>query len=147
MDLGGGRMRVWLYVALLFAWVSTATAAGPPSGHTDALPWFKNSFLDLPEDLAEAKKRGKRLILYFHQDGCPYCAKLLRDNFGQREIVLATQRDFDVIGIKLWGDRPVIDFSGHGVSEKEFSANLKVMFTPTLLFLKTASEVVMRING
>ncbi len=140
-------MRVCLCFALLFAWFSTAAAEEPPSGHTDALPWFKDSFLDLPEDVADAEKRGKRLILYFHQDGCPYCAKLLRDNFGQREIVLATQRDFDVIEINLWGDRSVIDFSGHEVTEKEFAANLKVMFTPTLLFLNAAAEVVMRING
>ena len=29
--------------------------------------WFKQSFLDLQEDVADAKAEGKRIILYFHQ--------------------------------------------------------------------------------
>ena len=59
--------------------------------------WFKESFLDIREDIAEATTTGRRVLLYFYQDGCPYCAKLLNDNFGNREIAEKTQQGFDVI--------------------------------------------------
>ncbi|EGW54888.1 thioredoxin SoxW [endosymbiont of Tevnia jerichonana (vent Tica)] len=47
-------------------------------GYHEKPDWFKQSFLDLQEDVEAAAGEGKRLLLYFHQDGCPYCAKLLR---------------------------------------------------------------------
>ena len=55
-------------------------------GHEQVPDWFKVSFLDLYEDVAEAAESDKRLMVYFFQDGCPYCKKLLEDNFGQRAI-------------------------------------------------------------
>ncbi|MEE9444257.1 MAG: thioredoxin, partial [Cocleimonas sp.] len=33
--------------------------------------WFKESFLDLDEDVGDATNAGKRLALYFWQPGCP----------------------------------------------------------------------------
>ena len=39
--------------------------------------WFKESFLDFEEDVDEAAAAGKRVMIYFHQEGCPYCAKLV----------------------------------------------------------------------
>jgi thioredoxin-related protein len=109
--------------------------------------WFKNSFLDLREDLEEAKAEGKRLILYFHQDGCPYCAKLLNENFSIRTIVDKTQQDFQLVAINIWGDREVTGLNGEATTEKEFAASLKVMYTPTLLFLDEQGARVLRVNG
>lgn len=109
--------------------------------------WFKASFLDIREDVAEAEEYNKRLILYFYQDGCPYCNKLLRDNFGQREIAFKTRKYFDVVAINIWGDREVTDFHGNETTEKQFARDLKVRFTPTLLLLDESGFPVVRING
>jgi thioredoxin-related protein len=109
--------------------------------------WFKKSFLDLPHDVAEAARDGKRLMLYFGQDGCPYCAELFNNNFSQAHIVEYTRRHFDAIDFNLWGDREVTDFSGNTLPEKEFAAKLKVWFTPTLLFFNEKGEQVLRVNG
>lgn len=116
-------------------------------GYEEKPDWFKLSFLDLREDVEEAKAAGKRVMLYFYQDGCPYCAKLLQDNFGQREIAEKTQEHFDVIAINMWGNREVTDMAGKVVTEKDFAANRRVMFTPTLLFLDEQGEVALRVNG
>jgi thioredoxin-related protein len=116
-------------------------------GHEPQPQWFKDSFLDIREDIAEAKAQSKRLILYFYQDGCPYCKKLLQDNFGQREISNKTQQYFELIAINMWGDREVVDLSGVQTTEKRFAKALKVMFTPTLLMLNEMGDVVLRING
>ncbi len=120
---------------------------GVNPGYHPQPEWFKQSFLDLREDAAEAAEADKRLLLYFYQDGCPYCAKLLRDNFGQREIAQKTREHYDVVAINLWGDREVIDLEGRGMTEKRFAAGLRVMFTPTLLFLDEQGRTVLRVNG
>ncbi|MDX9766862.1 MAG: thioredoxin fold domain-containing protein [Ectothiorhodospiraceae bacterium] len=109
--------------------------------------WFKESFLDIREDIREATAEGRRLLLYFYQDGCPYCKKLLTDNFGQHAIAEKTRRHFDTIAINLWGDREVTDLQGRHTTEKDFARDLRVQFTPTLLMLDERGEVVLRLNG
>jgi thioredoxin-related protein len=109
--------------------------------------WFKDSFLDLREDAASAGKSGKRLLVFFGQEGCPYCATLINNNFSQMTIVTYTRQHFDSIEINLWGDREVTDFSGQALPEKEFAAKHKVWFTPTILFFDEHGKQVLRING
>jgi len=109
--------------------------------------WFKNSFLDLKEDIHEAAAQNKRLLVYFGQNGCPYCAELFNNNFSQKHIVDYTRKHFDALEINLWGDREVTDFSGEAMSEKQFAAKHKVWFTPTILFFDKHNQQVLRING
>ncbi len=116
-------------------------------GYHEKPAWFKNSFMDIREDIADAAQAGKRVILYFYQDGCPYCAKLLDVNFAQREIAGNTQKYFDVIAINMWGALEVTDFNGKETTEKDFASGLKVMYTPTLLFLDEQGKVILRLNG
>jgi thioredoxin-related protein len=116
-------------------------------GYHDKPAWFKLSLLDIKEDVADAQKAGKRVILYFYQDGCPYCKKLLEDNFGNEQIASKTRKHFDVIAINMWGDRDVVDLQGKDTIEKEFAKQMRVMFTPTLLFLDEQGNVALRING
>lgn len=116
-------------------------------GYHEQPAWFKASFLDLREDVAEAEAAGKRLILYFYQDGCPYCAKLLRENFGDRAIADLARAHFEVIAINIWGDREVTGLEGAATTEKAFATDLGVQFTPTLVMLDESGGVVLRING
>lgn len=116
-------------------------------GYHEKPDWFKASFLDLREDIEEASSEGKRVLLYFYQDGCPYCSKLLQDNWGQRSITKKTQKYFDVIAINMWGDREVVALDGSTTTEKNFATKRKVMFTPTLLFLDEKGNDALRVNG
>jgi len=134
-----------LLVAVLCLWFALPGIAAERG--EESLPWFKQSFLDLREDVAEAKQVGRRLMLYFHQDGCPYCAKLLRDNFGQKTIADKTRKHFDVLALNIWGDREVTDITGKAMPEKEFAKAMKVQFTPTLLLLDETGDVALRLNG
>ncbi|MCK4951533.1 MAG: thioredoxin fold domain-containing protein [Gammaproteobacteria bacterium] len=148
-----------LYVALFFSlfvlFAAEVKAAQPGTldsgmvnpGYEEKPDWFKLSFLDIREDVEEATAEGKRVLLYFYQDGCPYCAKLIRDNFSQRAISEKTQKHFDVIAINMWGDKEVTDINGNETIEKEFAKSLRVMFTPTLLFLDEQGKIALRVNG
>ena len=109
--------------------------------------WFKQSFLDLREDIAEAKKSNRRVMIYFHQNNCPYCAELVNNNFSQKPVVDYMNRHFDAIHINMWGDREITYLDGKTYSEKDLAAKLKIWFTPTLLFLDEIGKVALRING
>ncbi|WP_320416252.1 thioredoxin family protein [Candidatus Reidiella endopervernicosa] len=116
-------------------------------GYVDRPAWFKQSFLDIREDVAEASSESKRVMLYFYQDGCPYCERLVRVNFAQHEIVEKTRSGFEAIAINLWGDREVTGLKGEVTTEKQFAKSLRVQFTPTLLFLDEQGKVALRVNG
>ena len=123
-----------------------------PGTYSGAVPtkypsWFKDSFLEFEDDVAEAAEQGKRLILFFHQDGCPYCNALVERNFSQKDIVEKIREHFDVVELNIWGDRSVVSVDGIEFTEKEFSAEAGVQFTPTLLFYDERGDSVLKLNG
>lgn len=115
-------------------------------GHVEHPQWFKVSFLDLFEDIEDATDNNKRLLVYYYQDGCPYCKKLLEENFSQREIAEKARAYFDVVSINLWGDKEVT-VGDKIYTEKEFAEALKVQYTPTLLFFNEDNKIAFRANG
>ncbi|MGH8801249.1 MAG: hypothetical protein ACREX6_03000, partial [Casimicrobiaceae bacterium] len=74
---------------------STVHTAETPARSADDVPrWFASSFLDFRDDLADATRANKRLLIYIGQEGCPYCRRLLAVDFAQREIVEAMHAHF-----------------------------------------------------
>ena len=109
--------------------------------------WFKESFLDFEEDVGEAAAAGKRVMIYFHQEGCPYCAKLVENSFNNPAIEAYIRKNFDSITINMWGDREIVSIGGRDFSEKTFAAALKVQYTPTLIFLDEQGKTALRLDG
>ncbi|MCC6196348.1 MAG: thioredoxin fold domain-containing protein [Burkholderiales bacterium] len=132
---------------LALAFAAGARAQQPSPFAIDVPPWFALSFLDFREDVADAARDGKRVMIYFGQDGCPYCAKLMSVNFSQPSIVAKTRKAFVPVALNLWGDREVTWIDGRRMSEKELGPVLEVQFTPTLLFLDEKGKIVARLNG
>ena len=114
---------------------------------TEYPEWFKQSFLNVQDDIAEAARAHKRVALLFTQDGCPYCNALVERNLAQKGIQDAVRQHLDVILVNMWGDREVTDVDGKVYTEKTFAAAKKVQFTPTLLFLDEQGETILRLNG
>jgi thioredoxin-related protein len=133
--------------ALCVALITPCSPAGAASTAIEIPPWFRETFLDIREDVREAAAEGKRLLVYFGQDGCPYCRELMRVNFAQKEIADLTRRRFNAVAINMWGNREVTWTDGKVRSEKDFAALMKVQFTPTLLFFDEKGAVVLRLNG
>ncbi|MDH3638832.1 MAG: thioredoxin fold domain-containing protein, partial [Gammaproteobacteria bacterium] len=114
---------------------------------TEYPPWFKESFLEFSDDVREAAQAGKRIMVMFHQTGCPYCNALVERNLSQKDIEQQVRDQFDVVALNMWGDRDVVSVDGQSYSEKTFASVLKVQFTPTLLFFDENGGVVLRIDG
>ena len=137
-----------LLALLLAVAVAAPCPAQAPSPHAIDIPrWFTETFLELRDDVREAAAQGKRVMLYFGQDGCPYCTALMQTNFSQRPIADKTRRHFVAIALNLWGDREVVWLDGRRMSEKALGRELRVQFTPTLLFLDEQGGVALRLNG
>ena len=110
--------------------------------------WFKLSFLEISEDIKEAKEQNKKgLIIYFGQKYCPYCKAHIKNNWGQNDIVKYTQKNFDVIAINVKGQRPVLNIDGKSYTEKSFSALKKTNFTPSILFYNAQGQEILRLRG
>ena len=147
-------MRIRSFIFLILAFFTQGLAAEEKQhgrmlgAKTSETPhWFKESFLEFEDDVAEAAAEGRRVMLYFHQEGCPYCAKLVEESFGDAQIEAFVREHFDGITINMWGDREVVSVAGQEFSEKTFAAALKVQYTPTLVFLDEQGKVALRLNG
>ncbi len=139
-------------ISLLLAASAVGASENQEGRYFGAIPsekpyWFKDSFLEFEEDVAEAAAAGKRVMLYFHQDGCPYCARLVEENFADPAIKAYIVDHFDGIALNMWGDREVVSVGGKAFTEKTFSTALRVQYTPTLLFLDERGKTVLRLNG
>jgi len=141
--------RLMLCVVLLWPALLSAEKTGAYLGAKPTVvpDWFKHSFLDFEEDVAEAAASGKRIMLYFHQDSCPYCARLIDENLSDPEIKSFVQKHFDVIDINMWGDREVVSIGGQSFPEKAFARALTVQYTPTMIFLNEQGKTALRLNG
>ena len=150
--------RLLAVVALLFAVAPAPSARDTVSGSAGDItfaqigdevlpPAFTETLLELPDDAAQAAKSGRRLLLYFGQQGCPYCKELMTTSFTQKDITDKVAKHFVAIGLDLFGDREVTWFDGKVRREKELAKFLKVQFTPTVLLLDENGGTIARING
>lgn len=118
-----------------------------PARAQEAPEWFAETFLDVREDVAEAAKEGRRLMLYFWLEGCPYCRQLVGVTFKDPNIVARMRRDLVAVAINVRGDREVAWTDGAKMSEKQLVALLKVRSTPTLIFFDEKGGIALRVSG
>jgi thioredoxin-related protein len=97
--------------------------------------WSGSSFLDLREDLTEATRAGKRLVVVFEQKGCLYCKKFHTEILAEKYINDYIHDNFVLVQINLWGDREVTDFDGKVMPEKQLASRWQVVNTPTAFFM------------
>jgi len=109
--------------------------------------WFKESFLDIGEDVDEAAEEERHVILFMEMNGCPYCFKMIEENFKNAPYKEFIQEHFDVIALNVKGDREVALNDEATATEKEVAGMLKVRYTPTVIFLNQENQPVARING
>ena len=133
-----GDMKLGFFILLFF--MGGACAQEHPA-------WFAQSLLVLPEEIADAAREKKRVVLYFEQEGCPYCKRMVEVSFRDPAVAKRMQERFVPIAINIWGDREVTAPGGKAMSEKQLATSLRIQFTPTLIFFDERGEVALRLNG
>ncbi|MEA3278714.1 MAG: thioredoxin fold domain-containing protein [Pseudomonadota bacterium] len=111
-------------------------------------PWFKESFLDLGEDLDEALQNGKSgLIVYFGQAHCAYCKAIMEENLSKPDLVEYVVRHFDVVGLNIHDVEELTAPDGETMTVKEYSIREKAHFTPTLIFFGKDRQKALTLRG
>ncbi|MCK4709781.1 MAG: thioredoxin fold domain-containing protein, partial [Gammaproteobacteria bacterium] len=110
--------------------------------------WFKESFLDLREDLQDALLEGKKgIALYFGQENCAYCKALMEINLTKPDIVKYVRENYDIISLDIWGSRTITLFDGTEISERDFAVQQNTNFTPSLIFFDETGKVSFKMRG
>lgn len=110
-------------------------------------PFFMQSFLNLSEDLEEARSDGKRFAVIWEQAGCSYCKEMHMVNLRKPEIYNYISDNFAVVRLNLWGSRAVTDFDGETLEERKLARKWRVNFTPTIQFFPGSLEEVGNQSG
>ncbi len=144
----------------LAAALALALLAGAPGGAASAErgkvsgavahaapDWFKQSFLEIRDDVEEAAEADKHVMLFFDLNDCPYCARMLEESFASEPYKSYVQTHFDVISINVQGDREVAFNDEITMSEKDLADLLQIRATPAILFLDAGNKPVARVNG
>ncbi len=145
------------FICSLF-WISTPVLAEQTKSETERgkflgakmsthPSWFKTSFLEIGDDVEEAADEGRHVILFMEMNGCPYCFKMIEENFKTSSYTDFIQENFDVIALNIKGDREVALNSDTSATEKKIAEIMKVRYTPTVIFLDKENNQVARING
>ena len=102
--------------------------------------WFLSSFFELADDLETATAGGKRLVLLWEQEGCPYCREMHRINLRIPEVVNYIRANYNAIQLNRGGDREGTELDGKVTTEKKLARKYRVQFTPTLQFFPKKLE-------
>lgn len=110
--------------------------------------WFAEDYADLRSNLAAAVDTGKfGLIVYFAQEECSYCDKLLEENFRGAEMKKYIQGMFEVVAIDIWSDHKVTNLLGQPMTEQILAKTQQAQLTPTLLFYDRDGSLALRLRG
>jgi len=109
--------------------------------------WFKSSFLNFPEDVEEARQQGKHVLVFLHIDECPYCARVLAENFTTGESRDFIRKHFDVVPVNIRSSVEAVWMDGKTYSERALAEHIKVRGTPTIALLDQDGNVALKVTG
>ena len=132
-----------LLAALLLA-IST------PAHPREVPEWFADAMLDARDEAADAATQGKRLMLYFWLEGCPYCQRMTSVTFRDPAVLERLKRGFVPAAINVRGDRDITWTDGATLTEKQLAAKLQVRVDVPLgdasaVHIGQAAEVVVHV--
>jgi thioredoxin-related protein len=97
--------------------------------------FFELSFGDLRAEAADARKSGQQgLVVMYHFDECPYCARMKRDVLSRPEVQAWYRKHFRAILINTRGSQEVTGFTGKPLPEKQFARAAGVRISPSFQF-------------
>jgi thioredoxin-related protein len=110
--------------------------------------WFKQSFLDLRDDLEDARKAGKRgIIVFFSFKHCSHCEAFVSTTMSDPATMNRIQEKYDVIALDIFNDTEVTDIHGNVTTIRNFAETSKARVTPTLIFYGIENEKLVKIVG
>ena len=143
-----GRLSLLTLLALSPGYPLPLQAGAEADSRDPRAFFFTQSFGDLPEELEEARQVGKiGLMLFFEQDGCPYCDRMMKTILNRPKVQDWYRERFVIIAVDINGDVELRDVDGVTLPSKAFAAHRRVKTTPTISFIDlNGAEVYRRVK-
>lgn len=98
----------------------------------------------LPDELAQALKKGSPLLVLVSLDGCPFC-KVARENYLGP---LREQEGLPVVQVDMRSSRAIRNFKGKTLTQDQLIRSWNIKVAPTVLFFGPGGvEVAERLVG
>ncbi|MDI1272330.1 thioredoxin fold domain-containing protein [Polaromonas sp.] len=121
-----------------------AGAAVFACGASVAAPAVLPASASLPDELAQALKKGMPLLVMVSLDGCPFC-KVARESY---LVPLREQQGVVVVQLDMRSRQRVKDFKGAMLTHDELIRNWGIKVAPTVLFFgRGGAEIAERMVG
>jgi len=146
-------VTITLLLVCQFAWAESDVMdkyqiGGHGKANVKYPAWFKESFLDLRDDLEDAKKVGKRgIIVFLSQKNCNHCQAFIETTLSDPVILKRVQHNYDVIALDIFNDLELTDIDGSVSTIKNFADQQRARFTPALLFYGVEGKRLLKIIG
>lgn len=130
-------------IMLISTWSNASTPRDPYKY------FFNETWGDLPEEIAKAKKEGKSgVLVFFEMDECPFCHYMKQNVINQSEVQNYYRKHFLNIVVDIEGDVEMINFNGETVKEKDFAfKEHRVRATPVIAFFDLNGKRIHRHIG
>lgn len=139
------RQLALALLALCLGFPVQLAAEDAPATRDPRAFFFAQTFGDLPEELADARESGKfGLMLFFEQEGCPYCERMMKTILNQPEVQDWYRERFVSIAVDINGDVELRDVDGITLPSKVFADHRRVKTTPTISFIDLSGAEIYR---
>lgn len=136
-----------LVLMIIAATLLFSQNAGLSFASVDPEAFFEPTFHNLPEELAMAAEEGKKLVIMYEQEGCPFCWKMRRDVLNRQEVHNYYGKRYRVIQMDIRGSLAVTDFNGEIKTQKKFSIEQNVRHTPVFIYYDENGKELHRLIG
>jgi len=102
---------------------------------------------DYRNEIATAAEDGKRLVLFFHQAGCPYCDKMRQRVHPAPKVMEYFSEHFVMMESNIRGNLDIVMPDGTPGRETDFAKKERVRATPVFIFYDTDACQALRTTG
>ena len=135
------RFQIWfILVAATFA----GLAGGGQARGEFLIESLDNDF---PAEIAAAKDEGKKLVIFFHQLGCPYCDKMRKRVLPDPKVVEYYGQHYVMVESNIKGNLDVVSPDGEPMKETELGRKYRVRATPVYVFFDDAGKKALQLTG
>jgi thioredoxin-related protein len=108
---------------------------------------FQDSFLVFPEDVRDAARDKRRVIVFFEQEGCPACLRMAKETFADAAVAARLRKEFVLIALDTFGARDTTWVDGRSRPEKDLARHLGIRGTPTVMILDERGQTAQSFVG
>lgn len=94
---------------------------------------------DLRSEARAAQDAGAPLVIFFSEQGCPYCERARRDHLAPLAADSASDHPararFTLVEVDIRSPSPLVGISGARTTHAAFAAQIGIKWVPTLIFV------------